>query len=339
MILSSLRFAASPSSSSLRSFARIATKQCLRSFSVSTTQSSDKLVGFIGLGNMGAHQAANLLKHGYNLIVYDINKDSTLALQKKGAKVAESLKEVATQASVIVTMLPASPHVRSAYYGTDDKPGMLSFAQKGTLFLDSSTIDPGTAREVAGKAKEKGISMVDCPVSGGTRGAEEGTLTFMVGGDKADFERAKPYLQCMGKNIVHCGDIGTGQVAKVCNNLILGISMIGVSEAMNLGVKLGIDPKILAGIINTSSGRCWTSEVYNPCPGVLENVPASRGYTGGFGSALMAKDLGLAVDSARTSGESLPLGSAAHQLYNLMVSQGYGTKDFSVFYEFLQKKK
>jgi len=159
-----------------------------------------------------------------------------------------------------------------------------------------------------------------------------------VGGTEQAFEKAKPYLQCMGKNIVHCGDIGNGQVAKVCNNLVLGITMIGVSEAMNLGVKLGMDPKKLASIFNTSSARSWSSEVYNPCPGVLENVPASRGYTGGFGSNLMMKDLGLAVDSAKALGEPLPLGSAAFQFYQLLSSHGYGSKDFSAVYDYLQKK-
>eukprot|EP01113_Clastostelium_recurvatum_P033567 TRINITY_DN4451_c0_g1_i1.p1 TRINITY_DN4451_c0_g1~~TRINITY_DN4451_c0_g1_i1.p1 ORF type:complete len:328 (-),score=79.32 TRINITY_DN4451_c0_g1_i1:44-910(-) len=288
---------------------------------------------------MGGHQASNLLKKGHNLIVFDLNADSVSKLTSKGAKAAASPQEIASQADVIITMLPASAHVRSVYFGSGDKKGILGVAKKGTLLLDSSTIDPATAREVSKAAHEHGYDMVDCPVSGGTRGAEEGTLTFMVGGSEDAFEKAKPYLQCMGKNIVHCGDSGNGQVAKVCNNLVLGISMIGVSEAMNLGVKLGMEPKKLAGIFNTSTARCWSSDSYNPCPGAMENVPASRGYTGGFGAALMTKDLGLAVDSAKQAGEGLPLGSSAFQLYSLMVSQGLGGKDFSAFYEFLQKKK
>jgi 3-hydroxyisobutyrate dehydrogenase len=204
--------------------------------------------------------------------------------------------------------------------------------------IDASTIDPATAQEVAGKAKEKGSAMLDAPVSGGVMGAENATLSFMLGGEPVDVERAKPLLSLMGKNIVHCGAVGTGQVAKICNNLVLAISMIGVSEAMNLGVTLGIDPKILAGIFNTSSARCWSSEVYNPVPGVLPNVPSSRGYTGGFGSALMAKDVGLAVAAANAVKAPLPLGGVALQLYNLLGAHGHGGRDFSVVYEFLAAK-
>lgn len=181
--------------------------------------------------------------------------------------------------------------------------------------------------------------MVDAPVSGGVGGAEAGTLTFMVGGSKDDFEAAKPALTNMGKNIVHVGGSGTGQIAKLCNNLVLGISMTAVSEAMNLGVRLGADPKTLAGIVNTSSGRCWSSDTYNPVPGVMPNVPASRGYTGGFGAALMAKDLGLALDAAKSAGASLPTGSAAFAIYQLMLNQGMGNKDFSAMYAFLQGDK
>jgi len=294
------------------------------------------VVGFIGLGNMGAHQAGNLLRHGHDLLVFDLSSAAVDALKEKGAKVAASPKEIAAGADVIVTMLPASAHVREAYLGPN---GILSAVRSGALLMDSSTIDPQTAREVAKKAAEKNAIMVDCPVSGGTQGAAAATLTFMVGGSNEGFERAKPYLSCMGKNIVHCGDAGTGQVAKVANNLVLGISMIAVSEAMNLGVKLGMDPKKLAGIFNTSTARCWSSEVYNPCPGVIDTAPAARGYTGGFGAKLMLKDLGLAVESAKGAGEALPLGTAAHQLYQLLVTHGYGDKDFSVFYDYLQHHK
>ena len=192
---------------------------------------------------------------------------------------------------------------------------------------------------MAARAHEKGSVLLDAPVSGGVLGAENATLTFMLGGAPADVERAKPLLSAMGKNIVHCGATGTGQIAKICNNLVLAISMIGVSEAMNLGVTLGIDPKVLAGIFNTSSARCWSSEVYNPVPGVLPNVPASRGYTGGFGSALMAKDVGLAVAAAHAKQVPLPLGGAALQVYNLLGAQGHGQRDFSVVYEFLATKR
>jgi len=293
-------------------------------------------VGFIGLGNMGRHQASNLIKKGFQVVVYDKSQDAVEALKAKGATSAKSPKEIAEQTNVIVTMLPASAHVKEVYTGAD---GIFSTVKKGSLLMDSSTIDPETARHVAKLATEKGATMIDCPVSGGVGGAEAGTLTFMVGGSADAFEQAKPYLSAMGKNIVHCGDQGTGQVAKVCNNLVLGISMLGVSEAMNLGVKSGMDPKKLAGIFNTSTARCWSSDTYNPCPGVIETAPASRGYTGGFGSALMLKDLGLAIEAAKAAGTPLALGGLAHQLYALLVAQGYGGKDFSVFYDFLQAPK
>jgi len=295
---------------------------------------STKKVGFIGLGNMGRHQAANLLKKGHQVVVFDKSPEAVASLVAKGATSANSPKEIAEQAEVIVTMLPASAHVMEVYTGKD---GILSAVKKGSLLMDSSTIDPNTAREVAKQATAKGVDMIDCPVSGGTGGAEAGTLTFMVGGSQEAFDRAKEYLSAMGKNLVHCGDQGTGQVAKICNNLVLGISMIGVSEAMNLGVQNGMDPKKLAGIFNTSTARCWSSDTYNPCPGVMENSPASRGYTGGFGSALMTKDLGLAVEAAKTSGAALGLGAHAHKLYTVLSSSGYGDKDFSAVYDYLSK--
>lgn len=213
--------------------------------------------------------------------------------------------------------------------------GVFTTAKPGTLFIDCSTIDPTVTRKLAATATSKKFRMVDAPVSGGVIGAAAGTLTFMVGGEVADFEASMPLLQHMGKNIVHCGAAGTGQIAKLCNNLILGISMTAVSEAMNLGVKLGADAKTLAAIINTSSGRCWSSELYNPVPGVLPNTPASRGYTGGFGAALMAKDLGLALDAAKVAGVSLPTGASAHALYQILLSHGMGNKDFSAVYAFL----
>jgi 3-hydroxyisobutyrate dehydrogenase len=231
-------------------------------------------------------------------------------------------------------MLPSSPHVKSVYLGD---AGVLAGAAAGTTLIDSSTIDPATAREVAAAALARGFAMADAPVSGGTGGAEAGTLTFMVGAEPALFERIKPVLAHMGRNIVHCGGAGTGQVAKICNNMLLGISMVGVAEAMNLGVALGIDPKVLAGIINTSSGRCWSSDTYNPYPGVLPNAPASRGYTGGFGTDLMLKDLGLATDAAKQARQSVVMGATAQQLYQLLSSQGAGGLDFSSIINLLKK--
>jgi 3-hydroxyisobutyrate dehydrogenase len=223
-------------------------------------------------------------------------------------------------------MLPSSPHVRAACLGP---AGVLVHAAPGALLIDSSTIDPITARAVAGEAREKGLRMVDAPVSGGTGGAEAATLTFMVGGESADFESAKPVLACMGRYIVHCGGSGNGQVAKICNNMMLAIGMIATSEAMTLAAKLGMDPKVFAGIVNTSSGRCWSSDTYNPYPGVLDGVPASRGYAGGFGADLMLKDLSLVTDAARAAQVPVLLGAIAQQVYQKHCADGHGGKDFS----------
>jgi 3-hydroxyisobutyrate dehydrogenase len=235
---------------------------------------------------------------------------------------------------LIVTMLPAAAHVKAVYLGDD---GLLANVRPGVLLIDSSTIDPHSAREVAAAAEKHGNPMLDAPVSGGTGGAAAGTLTFMVGGSDADFDRAQPVLAAMGKNIVHCGGSGNGQAAKVANNLLLGISMIGVAEAMSLGVALGVDPKVLAGILNTSSGRCWSSDTYNPFPGVMDNVPASRGYEGGFGSDLMLKDLGLASEAAKQVRQPVLLGALAQQLYQTFSAQGNGQLDFSAIINLYRK--
>jgi 3-hydroxyisobutyrate dehydrogenase len=283
-------------------------------------------IGFIGLGNMGNPMARNLVKAGHKLAVFDMSAAAIEKVVATGAKAAASVADAGKNVDMVITMLPSSPHVRDVHLGAGE---LLASVNPGTLLIDSSTIDPHTARDVAAAAAQRSIVMLDAPVSGGTGGAEAGTLTFMVGGDAAAFETAKPILAKMGKNVVHCGAAGTGQVAKICNNLILGISMIGVSEAMNLGASLGIDPKLLAGIVNTSSGRCWSSDTYNPYPGAMENVPASRGYTGGFGVDLMLKDLGLAMDAARQTKQATILGAMAHQLYQTWSAMGSGGKDFS----------
>jgi len=283
-------------------------------------------VAFIGLGNMGGPMARNLLKAGHALVVFDVVPRNVDVLVAAGARAAASSREAAADAELVITMLPSSPHVKAVYLGPD---GVLAAARPGTALIDSSTIDPHAAREVAAAAALRGLSMADAPVSGGTGGAEAGTLTFMVGAPSEMFERIKPTLAAMGRNVVHCGDSGTGQVAKICNNMVLGISMIGVAEAMNLGTALGIDAKILAGVINTSSGRCWSSDTYNPYPGVMENVPASRGYTGGFAADLMLKDLGLATDAAKRARQSVALGALTQQIYQMFSAQGSGGKDFS----------
>jgi len=284
-------------------------------------------LGFLGLGNMGAPMARNLLKAGHQLTVYDVSAAALEALQAEGAAVVASPATVADSgAEVIITMLPAAAHVKTVYLGED---GLLAHARPGTLLIDSSTIDPLSARAVATAAAERGLELLDAPVSGGTGGAAAGTLTFMVGGSEVGFQRAQPLLAAMGRNLVHCGASGNGQVAKVANNLLLGISMIGVAEAMALGTRLGMDAKTLAGVINTSSGRCWSSEVNNPYPDVLPQAPASRGYQGGFAADLMLKDLGLATEAARAIRQPVVLGAVAQQLYQRFSRTGGGGLDFS----------
>lgn len=285
-------------------------------------------IGFIGLGNMGAPMAANLIKAGHELTVFDVSANALAQVKGLGATVVNSVSQLAQTSNleVIITMLPAAQHVRSVYLGPD---GILANVSKGVVLIDSSTIDPQTSRDVASLAMQQGNPMLDAPVSGGTGGAQAGTLTFMVGGEVIDFEKVRPILADMGKNIVHCGGSGNGQVAKVANNMLLGISMIATAEAMSLGVSLGMDPKVLASIINTSSGRCWSSEVYNPYPGVVDTAPASRGYTGGFGVDLMLKDLGLATEAAQGVKQQVLMGSLAKQIYQTFSSQGKGNLDFS----------
>jgi len=292
-------------------------------------------IGFLGLGNMGGPMALNLLKAGHSLTVFDLSPASLARLVEAGASAATSPAAIAqSDVELIISMLPAAAQVKSVYLGDN---GLLAQVQPGVLLIDCSTIDPLSAREVAKAATEHGNPMLDAPVSGGTGGATAGTLTFMVGGSVADFDRAQPILAAMGKNIVHCGDAGNGQVAKVANNMLLGISMIGVAEAMALGVSLGMDASVLAGIINTSSGRCWSSDTYNPFPGVLETAPASRGYSGGFGTDLMLKDLGLASEAAKQIGQPVILGALAQQLYQSFSAQGNGGLDFSAIINLYRK--
>lgn len=283
-------------------------------------------IGFIGLGNMGAPMAKNLLKAGHTLNAFDLSTQVVQEMVDAGAKAMESPKAAATDVECVITMLPAPGHVRSVLTAEN---GVLAGISKGVVIIDSSTIDPASTKAFAEIAALQGNVFVDAPVSGGTGGAAAGTLTFMVGSSDEVFERIKPVLQAMGKNIVHCGGTGTGQAAKICNNLLLGISMAAVSEAMALGEALGIDPKVLGGIINSSTGRCWSSETYNPMPGVIESAPSSRHYAGGFGTDLMLKDLGLATDAARTVRQPAFLGALAQQLYQTLSANGNGRLDFS----------
>jgi 3-hydroxyisobutyrate dehydrogenase len=305
-----------------------------RHFSASASvMKAEGTVGFIGLGNMGASMAKNLLKKNYPVIVYDLSLDAVKSLKEAGASSGNSPAEIASKVKTIVTMLPSSPHVRDVYSG---KQGILNTVQPGTLMLDCSTIDPAVSQEIQALAAKKDSVFMDCPVSGGVVAARDAGLTFMVGGLVGDFERAKVILSHMGKNIVHCGPTGTGQAAKICNNMLLAISMIGTAEAMHLGKKLGLDPKMLAKVLNTSSGRCWSSEMYNPCPGVIEGIPSSNNYQGGFGSVLMVKDLGLAQNSATATQCPTPMGSLAHQIYRIMCNSGYGKRDFASVFLFLE---
>lgn len=293
-------------------------------------------IAFIGLGNMGAPMAENLLKAGYTLSVYDLSDAATQRLQQAGARVADSPKAAAADAQVVISMLPAGKHVHSVYLGNDgsdaadDKAasGLLSDLPKGTLVIDSSTIAVEDARVVADAATELGIEFLDAPVSGGTGGAIAGSLTFIVGGSAEAFARAEPILATMGKNVFHAGDHGAGQVAKICNNMLLGILMAGTAEAINLGVKSGLDPKVLSDIMLQSSGRNWTLEVYNPYPQVMDNVPSSNRYQGGFMSKLMQKDLNLAMQTAKDAEADTPMGAKAAELYEEHAIE-HGDKDFS----------
>ncbi|MBW7910817.1 MAG: 3-hydroxyisobutyrate dehydrogenase [Alphaproteobacteria bacterium] len=293
-------------------------------------------IAFIGLGNMGGPMALNLCKAGYRLSVFDVMPDAVKKLTDAGATAAADIAAAVKDADVVITMLPGNEHVKKVYL---DAEGVLAHAKAGALLIDSSTINADIARDVAKVAAQKGFRMIDAPVSGGTAGAAAGTLTFIVGGAAADLESARPALEKMGKNIFHAGASGAGQLAKICNNMLLAVLMIGTSEALNLGVSGGLDPKVLSEIMSKSSGRNWTLEVYNPMPGVMENVPASRGYTGGFGTDLMLKDLGLAMEIAASAAAATPLGAHARELYKAHSEAGCGKLDFSSILQFVEKQK
>lgn len=291
-------------------------------------------IGFIGLGNMGGPMAKNLLNAGHEILVHDIFSEAVVDLKQLGAATATTPSEVASKATTIVTMLPSSPNVKEVYCG---ESGILSSVKPGSLLIDTSTIEPAVAKEMGEIVQGKGATFLDAPVSGGVTAAKGGTLTFMVGGEDEAYERATKILQHMGKNVIHTGVIGTGQAAKICNNLLLAVSMIGVSEATNLGIRLGLEPEMIAKVINTSSGRCWSSDTYNPCPGIIEGIPSSNNYQGGFASQLMVKDLGLAQSAATATTSPTPMGSLAHQIYRIMCNKGYAKLDFSSVFQFLKE--
>ncbi len=293
-------------------------------------------IAFIGLGHMGGPMALNLHKAGLAVQAFDLNPDSCAALQAQGLEMAASAQAAVAGAEVVISMLPASAHVEALYLGRGGQPGLLAHIGAGALVIDSSTIAAASSQKVAQAAQAAGIAFIDAPVSGGVGGAVAGTLTFMVGASAPNLERARPVLEKMGANIFHAGEVGAGQTAKICNNMLLAILMIGTSEAMALGVAHGLDPQVLAEIMRRSSGGNWALEKYNPYPGVHENAPASKGYSGGFGTDLMLKDLGLAQESALATRASTPLGGLARALYAAHSLAGHGSEDFSSVIKLVQ---
>ena len=290
-------------------------------------------IGFIGLGNMGLPMAQNLIKAGNTVEGVDISEAAVAKLKAAGGTVVETAKSAAARADVVITMLPAGQHVREVYLGPN---GIIENANEGTLLIDCSTIDVDSARAVAAEAEKKGLLMIDAPVSGGVGGAQGATLTFMVGGPTQAFVRAETILQNMGKTIVHAGASGNGQAAKVCNNMILAVSMIAVSEAFVLAEKLGLDHQKLFDISSKSSGQCWALTSYCPVPGPVPTSPANRDYQAGFTAAMMLKDLRLAQDAAKTSGANAAFGARAEKLYAQFVESGEAGKDFSGIIRFIR---
>jgi 3-hydroxyisobutyrate dehydrogenase len=293
-------------------------------------------IAFIGLGHMGKPMALNLLKHGYSLTVFDIAPKAVQALVDAGATSAADSSIAATvkNADVIITMVQTGAQVSSICLG---EQGLFAHCKPGALYIDSSSIDVATSRQLHQHAQEMGLAMVDAPVSGGVKGAADATLTIMVGGSEANFSRALPILQGLGKKIVHAGNPGSGQAAKICNNMLLGISMIGVCETFNLAKKLGLDAKKLYEISSNASGQCWSLSTYPPVPGLVETAPANHDYQPGFAAQMMLKDLLLSQNAAQTAGVATPLGAEATALYQLFVDQGFGDKDFSGIIQMLAR--
>ena len=293
-------------------------------------------IGFIGLGNMGAPMAANLVKAGHQVTGYDIVPAAIAALAAAGGRAAASAAEAVAAGDVVITMLPAGPQVREVYLGNG---GVLGRARNDALLVDCSTIDVETARAVAAAAREAGFDMVDAPVSGGTAGAAAASLTFMVGGEAAAFARARPVLAAMGRTIVHTGPAGNGQAVKICNNMMLAISMIGVCEAFTLAHKLGLTSQTLFDVVSKSTGQSWALTGYCPVPGPVPTSPANRDYAAGFTAAMMLKDLRLAQQAAGAAAAPTPLGGTAAALYQLFVDEGMGGLDFSAIYRFIAKSE
>ncbi|RDV26028.1 3-hydroxyisobutyrate dehydrogenase [Alteromonas aestuariivivens] len=291
-------------------------------------------IAFIGLGNMGGPMVSNLLKHGQSVCVFDLVQDAMAHCTRLGARQAKTASEAAKDASVVISMLPAATHVQELYLG---ESGLLASIEPDTLVIDCSTIDAETARAVAWEANLKGCPFVDAPVSGGVGGAKAGTLTFIMGGDESAVALARPVLQNMGVNLFHAGPVGAGQIAKICNNLLLAVLMAGTSEALQLAIHHGLDPKVVSEIMRNSSGGNWTLEKYNPCPGVMDNVPAANDYQGGFLVRLMNKDLDLALAAASETGSATPMAAAAQSLFRVHQNHGNGHRDFSSIFELFAK--
>ncbi len=292
-------------------------------------------IAFIGAGNMGLPMLRNLIGAGHEVRAYDVSPDALAEAVQAGADEAVSLADAVTAAEIVITMLPEGRHVRAVYLGDGGNDGILGHAPGEALLADCSTIDIATAREVAATASESGYEMIDAPVSGGVTGAAAGTLTFMVGGSAAGYERAKPILAAMGRNVAHIGGPGHGQATKICNNMMAGIAIIAASEVFCLGEALGLDSKKLYDVLSTSTGQTWMMDHMHPVPGIIESAPSNRNYAPGFKAALMAKDLGLSQSAAADTGTSTPLGANAAALFRILCQNGAGDLDCSAVYKLL----
>ncbi len=290
-------------------------------------------IAFIGVGTMGLPMANNLVKKGFAVIAYDTNLEAVKAAASAGMTAAASAAEAVATAELVITMLPSSPHAESVYTGDG---GVLAAARKGTLCVDMSTIDPGVSRRIAAAAAERGVRFMDAPVSGGVPRAAEGTLAIMVGGSQGDFNEALPALSAMGANVIRVGPVGSGEVVKLCNNLIAGVTAVAVSEAFRIAEGFGVDPKVVTEVISKSSGHTWVMEHMHPVAGLVPRAASSNGYQAGFMTDLMCKDLGLAVDAARALRVPVFVAPAAQQLYRLASSHGLGRKDFTSVYTLLR---
>src|SRR5262245_55397982 len=290
-------------------------------------------IGFIGVGTMGLPMAKNLVKKGFTVVAYDLNQDAVKAATAAGMTAAATAAEAVATADLVVTMLPSSPHVEAVYTGDG---GVISAARKGTLCVDMSTIDPAVSRRVAAEAKERGVRFMDAPVSGGVPRATDGTLAIMVGAAPEDFKEAVPALSAMGANVILVGPVGSGEVAKLCNNLVAGVAVVALSEAFRIAEAFGVDPSVVTDVISKSSGNTWAMEHMHPVPGLVAKAASSNDYKPGFMTDLMCKDLGLAVDAARARRVPVFVAPAAQQLYRLASSHGLGRRDFTSVYTLLK---